>query len=76
MEPTATTACFRCERPALTFDDRERPLCGRHATIFVALARRASANTEGQEPRSEKASNADDPDSAATESGSHLRLVK
>lgn len=39
-------SCFRCERPALTFDDRRRPLCGRHATIFIAAARREPTTDE------------------------------
>ena len=31
--------CSKCERPALTFDEKDEPLCGRHATIFVAAPR-------------------------------------
>ena len=28
-------SCFRCERLAVVYDDQERPLCARHATIFM-----------------------------------------
>lgn len=31
--------CFRCERPALTFDEQQRALCSRHARIFIAAKR-------------------------------------
>ena len=31
--------CFRCHKPALTYDEQDRPLCGRHATIFLAAPR-------------------------------------
>lgn len=27
--------CFRCDRLAVVYDDDERPLCARHATIFM-----------------------------------------
>ena len=27
--------CHRCERLAVVFDDDRRPLCPRHATIFM-----------------------------------------
>ena len=29
----------KCDRPAPTFDEKDEPLCGRHATIFVAAPR-------------------------------------
>ena len=32
-------ACHKCDRPALTFDENDVPLCGRHATIFIAVSR-------------------------------------
>jgi len=31
--------CHKCNRLALTFDESDTPLCGRHATIFVAMSR-------------------------------------
>jgi hypothetical protein len=31
--------CARCELPALTFDEQDRALCPRHATIFIAAPR-------------------------------------
>ena len=31
--------CHKCDRPALTFDENELPLCSRHATIFIAVHR-------------------------------------
>jgi len=31
--------CHKCDRPALTFDENDNPLCGRHATIFIAMPR-------------------------------------
>jgi hypothetical protein len=31
--------CRKCDRPALTFDESGDPLCGRHATIFIAVPR-------------------------------------
>ena len=31
--------CHICDRPALTFNEGDDPLCGRHATIFVAVPR-------------------------------------
>jgi hypothetical protein len=27
--------CFICHRLSVTFDDKSRPLCARHATIFM-----------------------------------------
>jgi len=27
--------CFRCDRLAVVYDDEDRPLCGRHGTIFM-----------------------------------------
>ena len=38
--------CLRCDRPALTFDDQDRPLCSRHATIFLTAERVIAANDE------------------------------
>jgi hypothetical protein len=34
--PIYRQTCARCERPALTFDARDRALCARHATSFIA----------------------------------------
>jgi hypothetical protein len=31
--------CDKCDRPALTFDENDVALCGRHATIFFAVHR-------------------------------------
>jgi hypothetical protein len=31
--------CHKCDKPALTFDESDVPLCGRHATIFIAVPR-------------------------------------
>ena len=31
--------CHKCDRPALTFDENDDPLCGRHATIFIGVSR-------------------------------------
>jgi hypothetical protein len=31
--------CHKCDRLALTFDENDTPLCGRHATIFIAISR-------------------------------------
>lgn len=31
--------CVRCERLAVVYDARERPLCARHATIFLTAER-------------------------------------
>jgi hypothetical protein len=31
--------CHKCDRPALTFDEDGVALCGRHATIFIAVSR-------------------------------------
>lgn len=45
-DPIYRETCFRCERPALTFDAQHRPLCGRHATIFIAAPRLTSKNDE------------------------------
>jgi hypothetical protein len=27
--------CFICDRLSVTFDEKDRPLCARHATIFM-----------------------------------------
>jgi hypothetical protein len=37
--PIYQHTCHECNRPALTFDENEQPLCGRHATIFIAVSR-------------------------------------
>jgi len=42
MEPTDRifrNTCCRCQRPALTFDQEARPLCSRHAIVFVGVPR-------------------------------------
>lgn len=39
-------SCFRCERPALTFDEHDRALCSRHATIFITASRVLDQHTE------------------------------
>jgi hypothetical protein len=31
--------CHKCDRPALTFNENGESLCGRHATIFIAMPR-------------------------------------
>ena len=31
--------CTRCERLAVVYDAQERPLCARHATIFMTAER-------------------------------------
>jgi hypothetical protein len=75
MEPTTTPdpTCFRCEQPALTFDEQHRPLCGRHATIFLSDIR-AKVFGEGVQ-ESEKASEQADPEPASREYGFRLHLV-
>jgi hypothetical protein len=30
--------CHKCDRPALTFDEEGVALCGRHASIFIAVS--------------------------------------
>jgi hypothetical protein len=32
--------CFHCDRLAVTHDSKERPLCARHATIFMTATSR------------------------------------
>jgi hypothetical protein len=42
MEPTERIfrhTCSQCQRPALTFDEQDRPMCSRHAIVFVAAPR-------------------------------------
>lgn len=75
MEPTTTPdpTCFRCERPALTFDDQHRPLCGRHATMFLPEIRAKVFGKDDQE--SEKASEPENPELATREYGFRLHLV-
>lgn len=75
MEPTTTSdpKCFRCELPALTFDEKHRPLCGRHATIFLSDIRAKVFGNNAE--ASEKASVEPDPKPAMQEYGFHLRLV-
>jgi hypothetical protein len=75
MEPTTTPdpTCFRCERPALTYDEKHRPLCGRHATLFISAIRAKVFGGDVQE--SEKASESADPVPAAREYGFRLHLV-
>ena len=31
--------CYKCDRPPLTFDEQDRALCARHATIFLVAGR-------------------------------------
>jgi hypothetical protein len=31
--------CVHCERPALTFDHDHRPMCSRHAAVFITAPR-------------------------------------
>ncbi len=38
--------CHKCDRPAVTFDENEYPLCGGHATIFIALSRAETKDDE------------------------------
>jgi len=33
------TKCHRCDKPPLTFDEHDRALCARHATILLAARR-------------------------------------
>lgn len=76
MEPTTTSdpTCFRCERSALTFDDKHRPLCGRHATIFLSEIRASMANRSARS--SEEASVKEESHEAEEQNrGFHLRLV-
>jgi hypothetical protein len=40
------TTCLQCERPALTFDERNRPLCSRHALIFITAPRVLTKDNE------------------------------
>lgn len=75
MEPTTTPdpTCFRCEQPALTYDEKHRPLCGRHATLFLSAIR---AKVFGDDVQvSEKASEPADPEPATREYGFRLHLV-
>lgn len=45
-EPIFRMTCTRCERPALTFDERHRALCSRHATIFITAQRVVAEDDE------------------------------
>ena len=38
-EPIFRMTCDRCKRPALTFDEKQRAMCSRHATIFITARR-------------------------------------
>jgi hypothetical protein len=38
--------CARCEREAVTADDRDRLLCARHALIFMTAKRIAATSEE------------------------------
>jgi hypothetical protein len=31
--------CVKCDRPALTFDQEHRPMCSRHASVFITAKR-------------------------------------
>lgn len=75
MEPTPTIdpLCFRCDRTALTFDEQHRPLCGRHALIFLSAARVQAKSDVEAAP--EKASNEADDEAQPAPSGTLLRLV-
>ena len=46
-------ACYRCDRPPITFDGQDRALCARHATIFLTASRlsedRAAPVEEGDQ---------------------------
>jgi len=35
IDVNLTTLCYKCDRNAIAYGDGERPLCPRHATIFV-----------------------------------------
>jgi hypothetical protein len=39
IEVNVTTLCYKCDRDAIAFGDGQRPLCPRHATIFVTAPR-------------------------------------
>ena len=38
--------CDMCERPALTFDLDHRPMCSRHATVFIPAQRVKAADDD------------------------------
>ena len=38
--------CAMCERPALTFDLDHRPMCSRHATVFIPAQRVVAADDD------------------------------
>jgi len=42
--------CKKCDRPALTFDEQDQPLCGRHATIFVGVRRAEIKDNDSATP--------------------------
>jgi len=48
--------CHMCDKPALTFDEAGVALCGRHATVFMALKRVESKVDEHLKPTVVKAS--------------------
>jgi hypothetical protein len=39
IEVNVTTLCYKCDRDAIAVGDGQRPLCPRHATIFVTAPR-------------------------------------
>ncbi len=39
--------CAKCDRPALTFDLDHRPMCSRHASVFIT-AQRVVADDDDQ----------------------------
>lgn len=61
-----TTKCWRCDRKAITLDEKRRPLCARHAMIFVSAprimeAQKTEADGESDVPSRPKAAS-EDPD--------------
>ena len=45
--------CDNCDREALTVDSDGRPLCARHATIFLTVDRIAEARSRAAHPSSQ-----------------------
>lgn len=60
-----TKRCWRCERKAITLDEKRRPLCARHAMIFVSAPRIMEAQNAEADSGTEVTS---EPDGDATDS--------
>lgn len=39
--------CDRCDRLAVVYDDEDRPLCARHATIFMTAGKDTPTRDDG-----------------------------